>query len=84
MTGNGMILHELELAKRNGTEERLKRRLVDARICERYPISEQIALLRQREEKPEEYAAFYAYAEACKAEVKALLENPYALRAEET
>lgn len=80
----GITLHELELAKKNGTEERLKRRMVDERIGQRYPISEQIALLRQKEEKPEEYAAFYAYAEACKAEVKAILTDPYALTKEGT
>lgn len=36
-----------------------------------YSISDQIAILRQKDEKPEEYAAFYAFAEDVKAKVKA-------------
>lgn len=71
-----MKSYEIELAKKNGTIERIKSRLVDEKIRERYSISEQIALLRQRDEKPEEFAAFYEYAEACKAEVKEYIENP--------
>lgn len=39
-------------------------------ITARYSIDEQIALLRQKETKPEEYAAFYAFAEQVKAAVK--------------
>ena len=66
--------HEIELARKNGTLDRIKNRLIDERISRRYPYSAQIALLRQKDEKPEEYAEFYAYAEACKAEVKAELE----------
>lgn len=71
-----MNAHEIELAKKNGTIDRIKSRLVDEKIRKKYSVSEQIALLRQRDEKPEEYAAFYEYAEACKAEVKAYLDNP--------
>ena len=33
-------------------------------------IDEQIALLRQKDAKPEEYEAFYAFAERVKADVK--------------
>ena len=68
-----MKTHEIELAKRNGTLDRLKNRLIDEKITARYSYSAQIAILRQRDEKPEEYAEFYAFAEACKAEVKAEL-----------
>ena len=32
--------------------------------------SQEFAILRQRDEKPEEYAAYYAYCEQCKAFVK--------------
>ena len=39
-------------------------------INARYSIDEQIALLRQKEAKPEEYEAFYAFAEQVKADVK--------------
>lgn len=44
---------------------------VDAEIRKRYSISQEFAILRQRDEKPEEYAAYYSYCEECKAYVKA-------------
>lgn len=39
-------------------------------IRERYTASQEFAILRQRDEKPEEYAEYYAYCEECKAYVK--------------
>lgn len=44
---------------------------VNARIRERYTESQEFAILRQRDEKPDEYAAYYAYCEECKTFVKA-------------
>lgn len=44
---------------------------VDAEIRKRYSMSQEFAILRQRDEKPEEYAAYYAYCEECKNTVKA-------------
>lgn len=35
-------------------------------IREKYSLDAELAILRQKEEKPEEYAAYYAYAEECK------------------
>lgn len=43
---------------------------VDAEIRKRYSVSQEFAILRQRDEKPEEYAQYYAYCEQCKALVK--------------
>ena len=43
---------------------------VDAEIRKRYSVSQEFAILRQRDEKPEEYAEYYAYCEQCKAYVK--------------
>ena len=43
---------------------------VHARIRERYTESQEFAILRQRYEKPTEYAEYYAYCEACKDYVK--------------
>ena len=43
---------------------------VDAEIRKRYSISQEFAILRQKDEKPEEYAEYYAYCEQCKAYVK--------------
>lgn len=39
---------------------------VDAEIRKRYSVSAEFAILRQRDEKTEEYAAYYAYCEDCK------------------
>ena len=44
---------------------------VNAKIRERYSESQEFAILRQRDEKPEEYAEYYAYCEECKAFVRA-------------
>lgn len=46
---------------------------VDGKIRERYSISEEFAILRQKEEKPEEYSAYYAYCEECKAKIKTMI-----------
>ena len=48
---------------------------VNAKIRERYSESQEFAILRQRDEKPEEYADYYAYCEECKAHVKAMQEK---------
>lgn len=46
---------------------------VSAKIRERYDVNAELAVLRQRDSKPEEFAAYNAYAEACKAQAKAEL-----------
>lgn len=43
---------------------------VDIEIRKRYSVSQEFAILRQKNEKPEEYDAYYAYCEECKAFVK--------------
>lgn len=43
---------------------------VNELIRRRYSVSQELAILRQREAKPEEFAAYNAYAEACKAEAR--------------
>ena len=43
---------------------------VHAEIRKRYTESQEFALLRQKDEKPEEYAEYFAYCEACKSLVK--------------
>lgn len=43
---------------------------VDSEIRKRYSISQEFAILRQRVEKPDEYAEYFAYCEECKAFVK--------------
>lgn len=44
--------------------------LVDYEIRKKYTVSQEFAILRQKDEKPKEYAEYYAYCEECKARVK--------------
>lgn len=46
---------------------------VSAKIRERYDVNAELAVLRQRDSKPEEFAAYNAYAEQCKQQAKAEL-----------
>lgn len=43
---------------------------VNTLIREKYTLSQELAILRQRDSKPEEYAAYNAYCEQCKAQAK--------------
>ena len=47
--------------------------LVNLFIRERYSLSEEFAILRQKDEKPEEYQAYYDYCEECKVRAKRIL-----------
>ncbi|MEE1288477.1 MAG: hypothetical protein UHK44_07755 [Bacteroidaceae bacterium] len=46
-------------------EEQYKQRIVEL-IRERYSLDDEIAILRQRDSKPEEFAEYDAYVEQCK------------------
>lgn len=48
---------------------------VNALIREKYTLSQELAILRQRDSKPEEYNAYNAYCEMCKIEAKAKYQN---------
>lgn len=43
---------------------------VETLIRERYSVSQELAILRQRDTKPDEFAAYNAYAEQCKAKAR--------------
>ena len=62
---------EAEQAERNYWQNIGYNEAVNAKIRERYTDSQEFAILRQRDEKPDEYQAYYAYCEECKAFVKA-------------
>ena len=47
--------------------------LVNKKIRERYTESQEFAILRQKEEKPEEYEVYYDYCEECKERAKQIL-----------
>ena len=43
---------------------------VNLRIRERYSESQEFSILRQKDEKPDEFAEYYAFCEECKASAK--------------
>ena len=53
--------------------EKLYGKEVEKLIRRKYSIREELAILRQRDSKPEEYEIYNAYCESCKAEAKAML-----------
>lgn len=61
---------KLRLAKLNGTLSKDYDSCVEKLIREKYSVSAELAVLRQRDTKPEEFAAYNAYAEECKARAK--------------
>lgn len=44
-------------------------------IRRRYSLSEELAILRQKDEKPDEYRTYFAFCEECKAKAKAEVEQ---------
>lgn len=46
---------------------------VDSMIRERYSLSEELAVLRQRESKPDEFDEYFRFAEDCKARARSEL-----------
>jgi hypothetical protein len=69
----------LKLAKKNRETnpeswENLYESEIVRRIREKYSVSQELAVLRQRDTKPAEFAEYNAYVEECKAAVKTELE----------
>lgn len=61
--------------KKELTKEEQYQNLVVNLIRQKYSINDELAILRQKEEKQEEYKAYYDYCEECKAKAKAQLIN---------
>ena len=61
---------EQEAVEREYWQNVLYDEAVNNKIRERYTESQEFAILRQRDEKPEEYAVYFAYCEECKAFVR--------------
>ena len=56
-----------ELAERK--QQKYENRVVEL-LRKKYSLNQELAILRQRNEKPEEYQAYHDYAEQCKATAK--------------
>lgn len=54
------------LANKNGVLPRLRKQLIVSEIRKRYDADDEIAVLRQAQTKPAEYAEYNAYVENCK------------------
>jgi hypothetical protein len=50
--------------------EQLYESLIIRKIRKRYTVNQELAILRQRDAKPVEFAEYDAYVERCKADVK--------------
>ena len=79
VNGDYVEMTEEELAQMNAQAEQAEREYwatisyedaVNDKIREKYSASQEFAILRQKEEKPQEYNEYYAYCEQCKAYVK--------------
>lgn len=61
------------LAEANGTKSAGYADLVNKKVRKKYSLSDELAAMRKRDTKPEEFAEYNAYVEGCKAEVRAEL-----------
>lgn len=79
---NGAIVYEYEAAP-EATEDGMETstvpmdygETVNGLIRRKYTLSEELAILRQRDTKAEEFEAYNAYAESCKEEARLLIEK---------
>lgn len=65
-----VVLADVLAAKEAKEQEEAYENDVEARIRARYSVSQELAILRQRDSKPQEFAEYNAYAEECKAEAR--------------
>jgi hypothetical protein len=70
-----MKKRRIALALKNNLKEEAYADLVNSFIRRRYSLSAELAILRQRDEKTEEFSAFNAYAEECKTEARKIIKE---------
>lgn len=61
---------EKKLAELNGVQEEIYAQEVERLIRRRYSLSAELALGRQKDKKPEEFAKYDAYCEECKQQAR--------------
>ena len=64
---------KIQLAIKFNKQDKLYPELVEELIRQRYTISQELAIHRQRDTKPTEFANYNAYCEECKVEAKRVL-----------
>lgn len=65
----------VRLANKNGVLPRLRKQMIVHEVRKKYDADDELAVLRQAQTKPEEYAEYFAYVEECKAEVDIYIET---------
>ena len=65
-----MDKRKIRLARINGDAERLYHELVEEKIRAKYAVGDELAIVRQRDRKPQEFAEYDDYCEKCKREAK--------------
>ena len=68
-----MTVTEKKLSYANGTLEKEYGAYVNRLLRTRYSLSEELAVLRQKDEDPAAFAAYNAFAEECKTRAKELI-----------
>ena len=61
---------EAEMLANQPIDQRTYEQMVEDFIRERYTVSDELAILRQRDTKPEEFEEYNAFCEECKARAK--------------
>ena len=64
---------KIQLAIKFNKQDKLYSALVEELIRQRYNISQELAIHRQRDTKPTEFATYNSYCEECKATAKRIL-----------
>ena len=67
---------EAEMLANQPIDQRTYEQMVEDFIRERYTVSDELAILRQRDTKPEEFEAYNAFCEECKARAKTQANAP--------
>lgn len=70
-----MTKKEMKLAILNGKEQLVYEELIIKLIREKYTINQELAILRQRDSKLNEYEIYNNFVEGCKAQAKAIIEG---------
>lgn len=71
VSDNGEVSFTLSAEAEAKNKREAYEQKADSLIREKYTISQELSILRQRDEKPEEYAEYYAYCEQCKTTARA-------------
>ena len=63
------------LAYKTGVLPRLRKQMIIAEIRKLYDADDELAIIRQKDTKPEEYEIYFSYVENCKARVNEYINN---------